>query len=71
MRLIIKSIIAIFGLILVAGGAAVVALFGVGGFLMFKQAKLADGGKQQAWPNQTPREPVAYEPMSLDEIRAL
>ena len=70
MRFILKSIIGLIGLFVVAAGATLVAFVGVVGVLIFKQAKLADG-KSPNRVGETISEPAVYEPMSLEEIRAL
>ena len=72
MKFIIKSVVALVGLIIVTGGAAFVAIFGLGSFLMLKYAKSADGLTQNSQHGKTgKREPLEYEPMTLEEIRAL
>ena len=71
MRFLIKAFVGMVGFLVVATGALVVTAVGVAGVVLFKQAKLADGVGKQRNTKSVPKEPVAYEPMTLEEIRAL
>ena len=71
MRFLIKAFVGMVGFFVVAAGALVVTAVGVAGVVLFKQAKLADGVGKQQHTKSVPKEPVAYEPMTLEEIRAL
>ena len=72
MKLIFKAFIALIGMGVLAVGATAVAIVGLVSVVMFKQAKLADGKNKAPFGTKTKnRDPEIYEPMSLEEIRAL
>ena len=71
MRLLFKTITALLGLTIVTIGALGVTVVGIAGAVLFMYAKQADGSKPTIFGQTKHREPVEYEPMTLEEIRAL